>query len=140
LRAGGQKVNVSSVKKFLWCCRGDSTEWNAVRRERDAGQPVQLNFAETGFITALSQVFNPGDNIQFTETFGGYTLLISADSDNLYGASALGENPFLSLSVQVTNIGGNPAGESSSYRHDDHRTVQYSGLGDRFRQPVHGHF
>jgi hypothetical protein len=69
---------------------------------------VQLNFAETGFITALSQVFNPGDNIQFTETFGGYTLLISADSDNLYGASALGENPFLSLSVQVTNIGATP--------------------------------
>jgi hypothetical protein len=69
---------------------------------------VQLNFAETGDATAYSQIYNAGDDIQFTENYGGYTLLISADSDNLYGVSALGSDPFLSLSIQVGNVGATP--------------------------------
>jgi hypothetical protein len=68
---------------------------------------VQLSFTEAGFTTTFSQIYNAGDDIQFTETFGGYVLLISADSDNLYGQSALGTNPFLSLTVQVSNGGAN---------------------------------
>jgi hypothetical protein len=69
---------------------------------------VQLDFSETGFTTAYSSIYNAGDSIQFTENYGGYSLLISAASDNLYGQSALGANPFLSITVQVTNVGANP--------------------------------
>jgi hypothetical protein len=69
---------------------------------------VQLNFFETGYSTAYSSTYNAGDDISFTETYGGYTLLISADSDDIYGNSSLGSDPFLSLTVQVHNVGATP--------------------------------
>ena len=69
---------------------------------------VQLDFFETGYTTAYSSIYNAGDDISFTETYGGYALLISGDSDNTYGNSDLGSNPFLSLTVQVSNVGATP--------------------------------
>jgi PEP-CTERM motif len=69
---------------------------------------VQLQFSETGVAAAFSSTYNAGDDIQFTENYGGYVLLISADSDNLYGTSALGTDPFLSITVQVSNVVGAP--------------------------------
>jgi hypothetical protein len=69
---------------------------------------AQLSFSETGYTTTYSSLYNAGDDIQFTQDFGGYHLLISADSDNLFGNSALGANPFLSIAIQVGNVGNTP--------------------------------
>jgi hypothetical protein len=69
--------------------------------------PVELDFVESGFATAYSQV-TTGTTTQVNETFGGYSLLVSVDDDNLYGPSALGTDPYISMSVQVTNVGATP--------------------------------
>ena len=100
---------------------------------------TQLNFAETRSTAALSQVYDPGDAIQFTETVGGYTLLISADPDNLYGQSALGENPFLSPTVQVPNVGSTLQANPVRIGMAITGLSNPSGLRDRFQQPGHRH-
>ena len=69
---------------------------------------VQFSFAVSGQPTVFSAVYAAGDDILFQQVYGGYTLNITADSDNLYGPSALGTDPFLSFAIQVSNVGANP--------------------------------
>jgi hypothetical protein len=71
------------------------------------GTQIELDFAETGFTTAYSAVA-AGTTTQINESFGGYSLLVSLDDDNIYGSSDLGTNPYISMTIQVTNVGAHP--------------------------------
>jgi hypothetical protein len=66
---------------------------------------VQFNFFEAGQTIAYSAVYNPGDNIQFTETYGGYTMLISGVGDNGSSTPVAGDS-YLSFAIQVTAVPG----------------------------------
>jgi hypothetical protein len=64
---------------------------------------VQIDFFEPGVATAYSSIYSPGDNIQFTENYGGYTLLVNSVADN--GASTpISGDAYLSMTIQVTGV------------------------------------
>ena len=69
---------------------------------------VQFDFSENGVTTAYSAAYAPNTDIAFTEVYGGYTVLISASTDNAYGPSPAGTDPFLSFTIQISPVGNTP--------------------------------